>query len=257
MSMNPPIADWKGKVVWIVGGSTGIGRATATRLHGLGARVIVSARHADRLEAFVREHPGAQAEVVDVTEARSVHAAATRLVDRHGRLDLVVYSAGHYLAMTAQTFDLEEARRHWKVNYDGALGLLDACLPILLKQGFGHLSLVASVAAYRGLPKAMAYGPTKAALQHLADTLYLDLRLENIGVSVVNPGFVDTPLTAGNQFPMPALLSPEQAALHIESGWRRGLYEIHFPKRFSLWLKLLSLLPHRLYFAIVRRVTGA
>lgn len=257
MAMNPPITHWQGKVVWIIGGSTGIGRATAARLHGLGALVTVSARGADMLDAFVHEHAGAQALVVDVTQAGTLRAAADQLVAQHGKLDLIVYSAGHYHAMTARTFDLADARRHLLVNYEGALNLLDACLPILLRQGHGHLSLVASVAAYRGLPQASAYGPTKAALQHLADTLYLDLQPENIGVSVINPGFVDTPLTAGNRFPMPALISPAQAALHIENGWRRGLYEIHFPWRFSLWLKLLSLLPHRLYFAAVRRATGA
>jgi len=116
---------------------------------------------------------------------------------------------------------------------------------------------VASVAGYRGLPHAMAYGPTKAALQHLAETLYLDLRPAGIGVSVINPGFVATPLTAANRFDMPALLTPEQAARYIVRGWERGRFEIHFPKRFTLWLKLMRLLPHGWYFAAVRRATGA
>ena len=103
----------------------------------------------------------------------------------------------------------------------------------------------------------LAYGPTKAALQHLADALFLDLRPLGIGVSVVNPGFVSTPLTAGNDFEMPALLTPQQAASHIVRGWGKGRFEIDFPKRFSLWMRFMRLLPNKLYFATVRRATGA
>jgi len=134
--------------------------------------------------------------------------------------------------------------------------VLDPVLPTLLKQGGGHLSLVASVAGFRGLPKALAYGPTKAALNSLAETLYLDLSPQGIGVSVINPGFVATPMTAHNDFSMPALLTPEQAAQEMISGWEAGAFEIHFPRRFTLWLKLLRHLPHALYFPAVRRVTG-
>jgi short-subunit dehydrogenase len=134
--------------------------------------------------------------------------------------------------------------------------MLDAVLPVLLKQGAGHLSLVGSVAGYRGLPKATAYGPTKAALINLAETLYLDLQPLGIGVSVVNPGFVETPLTAQNSFRMPALITPEEAAQEMVKGWEQGRFEIHFPKRFTLWLKAMRHLAYRPYFAAVRRSTG-
>jgi NAD(P)-dependent dehydrogenase (short-subunit alcohol dehydrogenase family) len=156
--------------------------------------------------------------------------------------------------MRAESFDLDLALRHLEVNYVGALHLLDATLPLL--QPGGHLSLVASVAGYRGLPQALAYGPTKAALISLAETLYLDLQPRGIGVSIVNPGFVETPLTAGNEFRMPALITPEAAAGAIVDGWRRGDFEIHFPKRFTLWLKALRHLGYGAYFAAVRRSTG-
>jgi short-subunit dehydrogenase len=175
----------------------------------------------------------------------------------HGRLDVVLYSAGHYQAMQADSFDLRQMLHHLQVNYVGALNLLDAVLPVLLRQQHGHVSLVASVAGFRGLPKALAYGPTKAALIHLAEALYLDLRPQGIGVSVINPGFVATPLTAGNRFDMPALITPEQAATAIVSGWKRGRFGIDFPKRFTFWLQLMRLLPYSAYFAIVRRVTRA
>jgi len=112
------------------------------------------------------------------------------------------------------------------------------------------------VAGYRGLPKALGYGPSKAALTHLAEVLYLDLHPRGLGVSVVQPGFVATPLTAGNDFHMPALITPEVAAAEILGGWARGEFEIHFPKRFTRWLKLMRLLPYSLFFRLVRRSTG-
>jgi NAD(P)-dependent dehydrogenase (short-subunit alcohol dehydrogenase family) len=243
--------------VWLVGASTGIGRATAARLHALGATVIVSARSAGKLDAFVDRHKGAQAIALDATDRDAVRDAAARIVAEHGRIDLAVYCAGTYRALRATAFDLDVALQHQQVNYVGALVLLDAVLPVLLRQGHGHLSLVGSVAGYRGLPQALAYGPTKAALINLAETLYLDLQPRGIGVSVVNPGFVETPLTAGNAFRMPALMSPEEAADAIVRGWQRGAFEIHFPKRFTLWLKALRLLAYGPYFAAVRRSTGA
>jgi short-subunit dehydrogenase len=158
--------------------------------------------------------------------------------------------------MRATQFDLDEMLRHQQVNYVGALHMLDAVLPALLRQKAGHISLLASVAGYRGLPNSLAYGPTKAALINLAQTLYLDLQPQGLGVSVVNPGFVETPLTSSNEFAMPALISPAQAASEIVQGWEAGQFEIHFPKRFTLWLKALSHLGDALYFKAIRRATG-
>jgi NAD(P)-dependent dehydrogenase (short-subunit alcohol dehydrogenase family) len=254
--VNPRLTDWRGQVVWLVGASSGIGRATAARLAEAGARVIVSARNAKALQAFALQHPGSEALPLDATDRAAMRAAAADLVARHGRIDLAVYCAGTYRAMRATEFDLDIVQQHLDVNYVGALHLLDAVLPVLLKQGRGHLSLVGSVAGYRGLPQALAYGPTKAAMINLAETLYLDLHPRGIGVSMVNPGFVETPLTAQNAFHMPALITPEEAADQILRGWRRGHFEIHFPKRFTLWLKALRMLAYRPYFAAVRRSTG-
>ena len=257
MALNPSLAGWPGRVVWIVGASSGIGRATAAALHAQGATVVASARSEAGLAALVADCPGLLALPLDITDREAVAKAARQARSKGGgRLDLVMHCAGHYQAMRATAFDLDGMLRHQQVNYVGALNLLDAVLPGMLAAGCGHLSLVASVAGYRGLPNALAYGPTKAALQNLADVLWLDLRSHGLGVSVVNPGFVRTPLTAGNAFPMPALLTPEQAAGHIVRGWEAGRFEIHFPRRFTLWLKLLGHLPDRLYFAAVRRATG-
>ncbi len=260
MALNAPIRDWQGRVAWLVGASSGIGLATAQRLHAAGARVVVSARNAAALDAFVARHPGSLALALDVGERDALPEAAARIVGEHGRIDLALYCAGHYRAMRATAFDLDDALLHQRVNYVGALHLLAAVLPTLIGQAragaAAHLSLVASVAGYRGLPQSLAYGPTKAALIHLAETLYLDLQPLGVGVSVINPGFVETPLTAQNAFHMPALIGPEEAARQIVAGWGRGAFEIHFPRRFTQPLKALSVLSSGLYFAAVRRATG-
>lgn len=256
MALNPKIQDWRGRVVWIVGASSGIGLATASELHRLGATVLVSARRAEALQDFVAGHPLAAAYPLDAADAGALRDALARIVARHGRLDFALYCAAHYRALRATEYDLDEMLRHQHVNVTGALNWLAAVLPVLLAQRGGHLSLIASVAGYRALPHALAYGPTKAALQHLAEGLYLDLHGHGIGVSVVNPGFVRTPLTAANPFPMPALVTPQDAARAMVQGWARGQYEIHFPKRFTAWMKLLRHAPPTLYFAAVRRATG-
>ena len=247
------MADWTGKTVWIIGASTGIGRATASALHQQGAKVVVSARKADALNSFVQQHPGSLALALDATDGAAIQTATGQLLGQ-GPLDCVVYCAGHYSAMRADALDLPDMLRHVEVNYIGALKVLDAVLPALIARGRGHISLVGSVAGYRGLPQSLAYGPTKAALINLAETLYLDLHAKGLGVSIINPGFVATPLTAANEFDMPALLTPEQAAQAILAGWAQGLFEIHFPKRFTLWLKLLRILPNRLFFNLVRKL---
>lgn len=258
MSLNPAINDWHGRTVWLVGASTGIGRATASLLHGRGAQVIVSARSADALAQFVADHAGARALPLDVKDRAAVRAAAQQIA-QNGGLDGMVYCAGHHTPMNADAIDLDDMVRHVDINYVGALTLLDAVLPHMLRaparQPF--VSLVGSVAGYGGLPTSLAYGPTKAALINLAQNLYLDLRDKGVGVSIINPGFVETPLTAKNTFPMPALQTPEQAAQHIVKGWERGAFEIHFPKRFTLGLKLLSLMPYWLYFKLVGQIDRA
>jgi short-subunit dehydrogenase len=129
-------------------------------------------------------------------------------------------------------------------------------LPILLKQGAGGIGIVASIAGLRGLPQALIYGPSKAALINLCESLYLDLRPRGIGVYLVNPGFVETPLTAGNDFAMPALISASTAAAELLRGLERGEFHIHFPKRFTNWLRLLRLLPYHWYFWLVHKATG-
>jgi NAD(P)-dependent dehydrogenase (short-subunit alcohol dehydrogenase family) len=256
MPLNPPITDWPGRRVWIVGASTGIGRALAERLHALGARVAVSARSAPTLQAFAAAHPGALALPLDATDREAMRQARAQIEQAFGGLDVAVYCAGVYTATRATDFDLDEALRQTQINYTGSLVMLDAVLPGLIAQRSGHVSLVSSVSGYRGLPRALAYGPTKAALINLAESMWFDLTDLGIGVSVICPGYVDTPATQQNSYRMPALISAAEAAEHIVAGWRRGRFHLHFPKRFTGWLRLLRHLGDRTYFKLVRRATG-
>ena len=252
--LNPPITDWQNRSVWLIGASSGIGLATAKALHAAGARVVVSARKAKLLQEFVEAHPGAQAVVLDVADTAAI-ATAARYVQTQQGLDVVMYCAGYYLSQRATSYSLPEMLRHMDINYTGALRVLDAVLPELLPQQRGHISFISSVAGFRGLPQSLAYGPTKAALINLAEALHYDVSPHGIGVSLINPGFVETPLVANNDFPMPALITPEKAASEILKGWRKGEFHIHFPKRFTRLLLLLRSLPYRWYFALVRRGT--
>ena len=261
-SLNPRITDWRGLRVWVIGASSGIGEATAAALHARGAQVLVSARTAASLDAFVKRHSGnagegvsAQAWPLDVTDVVAVKATAQAVLAQ-GPLDLVLYCAGHYREMRATEIDMADLKQHLAINYTGVLHVIDAVLPTMTARGVGHLSFISSVAGFRGLPKSLAYGPTKAALTNLAENLYLDLGPLGLGVSVAHPGFVQTPLTAQNDFTMPALITPEQAAQAMIAGWAKGDFDIHYPKRFTRVMKLLRLLPYRAYFPAVRRATG-
>jgi short-subunit dehydrogenase len=250
---NPKITDWQGRRVWLVGASTGIGAAFAQELARRGARLALSARSTEKLRALAIDN--ALILPCDATDTASLHAAHHTLLAAWGGVDLVVYLAGDYVPMRADDFDLATAERVIAVNFNGAMRLAATVLPDL--NPGGGIAFVASVAGYRGLPKALAYGPGKAALIHFAECLWYDLNPKGIGVWLVNPGFVATRLTDKNDFAMPALLTPEQAAGELVRGFAAGRFEIHFPKRFTRVMKLLALLPYRWYFPLVRRFTGA
>lgn len=250
--MNPRIADWQGRRVWLVGASAGIGAALARELAARGARVAVSARSEARLAGL--GIAGALLLPCDTTDAASLSAAHARLMQAWRGIDLVIYLAGDYRPMHAADFDLAQAERIVAVNFGGALKLASLVLPDLVPGG--GIAFVASVAGYRGLPKALAYGPGKAALIHLAECLHLELAPRGIGIWAINPGFVATRLTAQNDFAMPALITPEEASAEIVAGFRSGRFEIHFPKRFTRFMKFLAQLPYALYFPLVRRFTG-
>jgi NADP-dependent 3-hydroxy acid dehydrogenase YdfG len=254
--MNPKVASWQGCRVWVIGASTGIGAETAKILLARGANVVLSARRQEALEALCQGHPNALPLALDITDHASVLRARDAVLARWRGLDLVLVVAGGYSEMRADDFDLAAANQLVDLNLRGVLNCLDAVLPTLLKQNHGGLGIVSSVAGYSGLPRALIYGPTKAALINLCESLYLDLRPRGIGVYLINPGFVETPLTADNAFPMPALISAAEAGDQIVRGIERGDFHIHFPRRFTNCLRFARLLPYRLYFWLVHKVTG-
>ncbi|MDP1734682.1 MAG: SDR family NAD(P)-dependent oxidoreductase [Sulfuritalea sp.] len=253
--MNTPIRGWKGQRVWIIGASSGIGAALAAALLQRGAHVAVSARRAEAMRALAADHKEARVLPFDLNDRTAFAAAADDLFKAWGGIDLVVFCAGAYAPMRAWQLDANDIDRMLDINLRAPMAASARLIPQLLKQGSGALAFVSSVAGFRGLPKAAAYGPTKAALINFAETLYLDLAPRGLSVFIINPGFVATPMTAANDFEMPALISPQQAAEEIIAGFGRGSFEIHFPRRFTAWLKLLRLLPYSLYFALVRRFT--
>jgi len=249
--LNPAIGDWKGLRVWIIGASSGIGRALAGRLGEAGAELALSARGEEGLREVAREQDRVMP--LDVTDPQALVAACDRLLGEWGGIDMTFYCAGVYRPMRAWEIDLQQVDAMLSINLRGVYNLLPALLPHYLEQGRGGLCLLASVAGYSGLPKALGYGPTKAALINLAQILYSDLSPRGIGIYLVNPGFVDTRLTRQNDFTMPALTSPAEAAREILDGIGRGRFEIDFPRRFTRPMKWFARLPQRLRFFLLKR----
>lgn len=239
----------EGRHIWLVGASEGIGRCLASELVGKGARVTISARNAERLAALAAEHPNnMHAAPADVQSLESVQAAYASAAEHFGEPDIIVFNAGVYTPSTAQVADLRTALSTVDINFNGFLRVWEVARTHMLNRKSGRLVIVSSVAAYRGLPTSYAYGASKAALTNLAETMRLELAQEGIVVQLVSPGFVETRLTAQNTFAMPAIITPEKAAKQIVAGIESDQYEIHFPKRFSHLMKLLRIVPNRVFF---------
>ncbi len=255
-TLNPPIRDWSKQRVWIIGASTGIGKALADALLAKGARVAVSARRVEVLEDAFGKQANALRLPLDITDNKAMATALDSIHQSWGGLDLGIIMAGTYRAMRAWDLNDEAIRDMMQTNVYGAMNASALLSKYFLKQRTGHVSIVSSVAGYRGLPKALVYGPSKAAMINFAETLYMDLSEKGIGVSVVNPGFVKTPLTAGNDFKMPHLIEPEEAATSMIKGYEAGDFEIDFPKAFTRQLKFLRLLPYGMYFKLIKKSTG-
>jgi NADP-dependent 3-hydroxy acid dehydrogenase YdfG len=243
-------------VAWVTGASAGIGRALALELADRGWRVFATARSAEKLEALAAERPDRivpqPGDVADRARMAEIVAAA----EAEGGLALAVLNAGIYIPMRAQEFDAEAVEKTVSVNVLGAANGLDPVLKAMIARGRGHVALVASVAGYRGLPRAAAYSATKAALIAMAEALAFDLIDLGVRISVVNPGFVETEATAVNDFEMPFLMQTGAAAKRIADGLAKPGFEIAFPTRFELILKTLGLLPNRAYFAVMRNAMG-
>ncbi|MDE2385101.1 MAG: SDR family NAD(P)-dependent oxidoreductase [Alphaproteobacteria bacterium] len=241
------------RVAWVTGASSGIGLGVARQLAGAGVKVAVSSRRPP--EGL--QHPNITFFPLDVTNEAAVAACVAEIEAALGPIDLAVLAAGRYEPFTAEALSAGWFTAINAANYLGVTHCISALAPRMISRGQGHLSWFASVAGYRGLPKAAYYGPTKAALINLAECLKLDLEPHGLGISVINPGFVETPMTAVNDFSMPFLMKPEAAAAATINGLAKGKFEVAYPAPFVLLLKLLRLLPYPLYFALARRTRQA
>lgn len=245
--------DLPWRTAWITGASSGIGLELARLLDGRVERVAISARSSARLRSLASTSRSMKDYALDVTDAPAVLATVAEIEKEEGPIDLAVLGAGVWHLLEPAEIDLSAIRDGMEVNYLGTVNCLTALVPRMAQRRAGHIAIVASVAGYRGLPRAAAYGPTKAALISLAETLKSELEPLGITVSVVNPGFVDTPLTRKNPFPMPALMQSGQAAERLLLGLLRKRYEIVFPRRFVFAVKLLRIVPSAVFFWIIRR----
>ncbi|WP_252346037.1 SDR family oxidoreductase [Paludibacterium sp. B53371] len=254
--MNPPLQHWRGQRVWLIGASSGIGAALARHLLAQGAYVILSARNVEQLTSVAAGHPAARILPLDVCSREDWQQAARTLSAEHSP-DMLIYCAADYQPEHSWQVNPERAAHTLDVNLNGVYRALSLLLNDWRARRHGRIVLVASVAGYFGLPGAPVYGPGKAALINLAELLYVELHTQGLSVQLVNPGFVATRLTARNRFSMPGLQTPEQAAAHIEAGLRRGSFEIHFPRHFTLLLKCLRTLPFRWRARLLQRFASS
>lgn len=245
--------------VWITGGGTGIGRELALAYAKRGATVWISGRREAVLQQVVADTSDCRGSistlVLDVTDAQACEKVCEQLWVQSGGLDRIILNAGDHREMPASEFNQQTVEHLMDVNFFGVTRIIQHLLPYLHRQG-GQLAVVASLAGYRGLPLAAAYGASKAALINLTEALRVELEGGLVDLRLINPGFVRTPLTDRNAFEMPSLIEPEEAAARIIEGLDGKRFEIRFPTLFAATLRLLSMLPYGVYLSLIKRITS-
>lgn len=252
--------DYKNQVVWIIGASSGIGAALARELAGRGAILALSSRRIDELERL-RSELGERHKVfaLDVTDAEMTQRTAQAIRATYERIDRIIYLAAVYAPMKIDSLDISSTKGIIDINLGGAFNLIHAILPILKVQEAiyqkysGQIALCGSIAGYTGLPGGQPYSATKAAIINLAESLHAECR-SFIDVKLISPGFVRTPLTNKNSFDMPMIIEPEQAAREIADGLLSRRFEIHFPRKLTVLLKILQLLPYTLSLRLTQNI---
>lgn len=241
-----------GQRIWLVGASSGIGAALAEELHTRGAVVAISARRAEQLDEVARGRFATM--TLDVTDRGACWAAAERVRAAIGPIDTVIWCAGYWQTFLATDWQADEFAQHIEVNLLGLNNVIAATLPQMVSGRSGHLVGIASVAGYRGLSGGEAYAATKAAQINLLESMRASLSTVDVRVTTVCPGFVRTDMTAGNSFPMPFLIEPEEAATDIADGLEADTIEIVFPRRMAVTMKVARVMPVRLWAAITARI---
>ena len=242
------------KVIWITGASSGIGKALAIKFANEGWKVAISARRENLLNEISKSHDGIFPYPLDVTDSEKCKLVFNNIKEKFKDIDISVFSTGIHDPKSEKSLNLDKVRQIMEVNFFGTVNSINAVCDYYKNKKSGQISIVSSVAGYRGLPAAGAYCASKSALTSFTESLYFDMIKKNVDVKLISPGFIKTPMTDQNDFPMPMIKSPEFAANEIYKGLtEKKSFEIHFPKAFTFFLKFLQILPSSIYFKLVSK----
>jgi len=244
------------KTIWITGGSTGIGKALAIKFASKGWNVAVSARRTELLNELSNIYENISAFPLDVTDKKKCTEVFDEIKNKFENIDICFFSTGTWNPKKEKDIDIEQIEEVFRVNFFGTLNSIKAVEQYFKNKKSGIITIVSSIAGYRGLPNSTGYGPSKSALNNLTESLYFDFKRSNVRICLVSPGFIKTPMTDKNNFKMPFLKTPEYAADQIYDGLvNKNIFEIHFPKILTIILKLFSFLPSKIYFSLVGKLT--
>ena len=244
------------KVVWITGASSGIGKSLALKFAREGWKVAISARRGNLLNEISESNENIVSFPLDVTDKAKCKEVFKKIKEYFGNIDICFFSTGTWSPKKEKDIDVEQIENVFKVNFFGTLYCIKAVEEYFKNKKDGIITIVSSIAGYRGLPNTTGYGPSKSALISLAESLYFDFEKNNVRICLVSPGFIKTPMTDKNDFKMPFLKTPEFAAEKIYEGLiKKNNFEIHFPKQLTLTLKFFKLLPNKLYFNLLKKGT--
>ena len=244
------------KTIWITGGSTGIGKAVAIKFASKGWNVAISARRENLLKEISDNNENIYGFPLDVTDKSKCKEVFEQIKNKFQNIDICFFSTGTWNPKKEKDIDVEQIEDVFKVNFFGTLNSIKVVEEHFKNKKDGIITIVSSIAGYRGLPNSTGYGPSKSALNNLAESLYFDFKRSNVRVCLVSPGFIKTPMTDKNDFKMPFLKTTEYAANKIYDGLiNKNNFEIHFPKSLTLILKLFSFLPSKLYFGLIGKMT--
>ena len=244
------------KVIWITGASSGIGKALALKFANENWSVAISARRENILKEISESHENIKSFPLDVTDQKKCKEVFDQIKSHYGDVDICFFSTGTWNPKKEKDIDVEQIENVFKVNFFGTVNSIKAVEEYFKNKNSGIITIVSSIAGYRGLPNSTGYGPSKSALNNLAESLYFDFGRHNVRVCLVSPGFIKTPMTDKNDFKMPFLKTPEFAADKIYDGLiNKKNFEIHFPKELTLTLKFFKILPSKIYFYLVKKLT--
>ena len=244
------------KTIWITGGSTGIGKALAIKFASKGWNVAVSARREELLNELSDQYENISAFPLDVTDKQKCAEVFDHIKKKYEDIDICFFSTGTWDPKKEKEIDVEQIEEVFKINFFGTVNTIKAVEQYFRDRKKGTITIVSSIAGYRGLPNSTGYGPSKSALNNLAESLYFDFKRFGVRVCLVSPGFIKTPMTDKNDFKMPFIKTTDYAANKIYDGLiNKNVFEIHFPKTLTITLKLLSFLPSKIYFSLIGKMT--